>query len=483
MSKLLFIGSSNVRNVFNGHKSAFERASAVKCEFLPAMAYTSGIRALSELNTSCAVICGFLTNGIVDLIKDPVDFQPAESLIQNYVKAIISTALRTQSRIYVIRPMVRLQPVWLQGKLADINKQLELQLRGEKNVRLVSHFTLTKDDLRSDGLHLTQAALDLFALHLMKDLSIFRPPPPQGNPTPSKRKLSVVAPETNAKVSRVDSDQSISPMDQTVTASPSVEAITDPQLRLAVEAINSNMKAALESQKTEVSHRVHMLKLRIDITQREVARQAELADNAINFAKSHIILVSGLSGQAHPGRQDRNRQASTTASNFLSGIDASISGLCYATFIPGTNPGPQSLPVLKLVMGSFGDAFRVREKFTTKRLANPSTYQRIFLNPEHTKATRVRIAIMQALVDKVSKMDEWKDFKVMVTKFEPAPEMCFQNKSTKRYERRFSFVDACERFGDSLDQDSLAKARKIAGRSFGGRLNSLFLVFAVVPDS
>lgn len=487
MAKIVFVGSSNVRNVFNGHKTAFEKSSGVKCEYLSATSYTAGIKFLSELQPTGAVVCGFLTNGIVDLVKDPADFSQAEGLIQNYVRAAVSLSLRGQVRVYVLRPMYRAQPPWLSDKLQDIHRLMENFLKGERMVRLVSPFIVNKDDLRTDGLHLTQSALDLFALHLIRDLSVFRASAQPSAPTPSKRKLSVADNELLSKVIRIEASNAASPMDQTSSTSTDAvsitSALTDPQLRLAVEAINANLKETLATQSREVSHKVNLLKLRIDITQREVARQAEIADNAVNLAKSHIILISGLQGQAQPGRQDRNRQASTLAVNFLSEIESNVSALCYATFVPGTNPGPQTLPILKLVMGSFGEAFKVRDKFTVKRIANPAMYQRIFLNPEHTKATRVRIAIMQAIVDKVSKMDEWKDYKVLVTKFEPTPELCFQNKSTKRFERRFSFVDACERFGEALDQDSLVKARRVAGGSFGGRLNSLFIVLAPVPEN
>lgn len=482
MSKLIVVGSSNIRNMIDGHRSTFEK-SGFKCDFRPASAFNSGIKTLADIKEKSYIIAAFLTNGIVDATVDENNLAKAMEVVKVYAKSIIEVSLRTESYVWVLRPLLRQSPSWLARFIPEASKVLEAKLSHIKNIRLLPYFEVSASYLKLDGTHLNQTGLDLLAMHFHKHVSIIRG---LGEVSPPvKRKNSVPIQNAEKKASNMmEVDVSVPPPVVVPPTAPSAAlgiapstGILDPQLQMVVQSISSKIETTFNEHKEEVNVAIDRVNLRIDITVREIARQAESSDNAINLAKAHMILVSGLEGKVKPSRDDRNSQARTEAQNFLNKLGVDKKNIIYATFLTGTNPGPQKLPLLRIALRCVGSAHQVREAFTRARLENRDKYRDVYINPEHTKATRVRISIMQLIGRKLATLDDYKAYQVFVTKFEPCPELCFRNKTSKQFEKRMSFVDACERFASLLSLHDLEPAKKVAGRAFGGRLNTLFLVW------
>lgn len=460
MSKLLVIGSSNIRNLVDGHRSSFEKGG-IKCDFRSASAFTTGLKTLQEVKSKSYVVAAFLVNGLVDATTDESNFAPAISVVNTYANAIIEISLKTDSYIWILRPMQRQTPGWIAKFIPEAVKILETKISHIKNIKLLPQFDVTPNMLKLDGVHLNQAGLDLLALHFHKNISLLRGLNEVSSPV--KRKHSN---PNNASDSKKAAPEAVA-----------MPGIVDPQLQLVVQSLSNEIRTSLAAHKEETGNAIQRAHLRIDITLREVARQAESADNAINLAKAHILLINGLEGQVKQRREERNHQVRNVALAFLERIGLDRLRICYATFLSGTKPGSNKLPLIRVVLRSVGAAHEVREAFTKARIDKPELYKDIYINPEHTKATRVRIAIMQIIARKAAGMPEYKDHQVYVSKFEPCPELCFRNRATKQFEGRLSFVDAVEKLAGQIGLSEFDPAKRVAGRSFPGRLNTLFLIW------
>ena len=113
-----------------------------------------------------------------------------------------------------------------------------------------------------------------------------------------------------------------------------------------------------------------------------------------------------------------------------------------------------------------------RQQANQLRKDQSPQWRGVYVQNLTTKATRVRVFILQKIADGLKLLPAHTGKEIFVTKFESRPQLCF--KRDDRMTRRMYYTDAVEKYERVLSQDNIAHARKIAGRSFGERLRVIF---------
>ncbi len=163
------IGSSNIRNAFSTRLKISERITGQSTEFISAVAYSSGLMALSDLTGVHTVLVSFLENGMVDATELCTDFGAVDKVMDDKVKEYLAAILMAASinatiKFYVMPPLSRLNPIWLEAKLPAITATMNEQINGVENITLLPPFVTLAKDFESDGVHLnrqTQSKMSL----------------------------------------------------------------------------------------------------------------------------------------------------------------------------------------------------------------------------------------------------------------------------------------------------------------------------------
>lgn len=435
-------------------------------------------------------MCGFLTNGLVDSYDGEGDIQAILSTtISIYCNAIMVAQDRNQCRMIAIMPFVRPKPKWLADQHEFVISLINKKMGSNSNIEQIPALTIPEQLFESDGVHLNDLGLSMLHAHLMSTCSAFKRLGSVSRPSvsddldvfaelgssqgPRKRPGSPVDNSSSKTKKQEVTHMSVdsASTDDGVTVTVNSEQVGSQNIVEVVRAtISSEMSKFLQSQ----ANTNNLVSNRLKDLDAEILVLNEATDAAMNQANRHILLISGLKGTLAKDRKEKNKQASRVSEDFLTKINSGKVDLMYSTFIPGPPPKPGSLPMLKLVFGSHGDSFHVKKKFDEFRKSNARACQDIYLSPELTRATRVRSAIMAAMVKKRKVQEFVKGSKPTVTKFDVKPDICFRDAKTGKIERRVSFKEACDRFLPLLSEDDLIVVRKVAGKAFSRRLGSLF---------
>jgi len=170
------IGNSNIQNAFSTHLKLAEKISGQVTEFVPAEAYSSGITALGDIGGATTVLVNFLLNGLVDVTELCTDLDEVDNVLQGkvneYAAAIrMATVINPDTKFFVIPPMLRTTPFWLETKLMAVATALVAPMQGIANLTMLSPFNVSaKVDLEADGVHLHRKAQSRLFSFIMQSL-------------------------------------------------------------------------------------------------------------------------------------------------------------------------------------------------------------------------------------------------------------------------------------------------------------------------
>lgn len=466
--------------------------SAASSEFIDAAAFTNGICTLDNLSFKGTVVCGFLTNGLVDSYDGEGDIQAILSTTINiYCNAINIAQDNNKCKFVVLLPFSRPKPDWLKPQLPFVHKLIEKKLGTNDNIEIIQALPIPEQLFEKDGIHLNELGQSMVHAHWMSTISVFKRSLrsvsrmsisddqdvfEDASATASGRKRQgSPTPDIPNKTSKQEKEQT----DHNPTTSSSTDdgiriRVDDCPANITLDTIRNTISSEMGKFLTAQSNTNKVISERVHAVETEILLANETADAAMNQSNRNIVLVSGIRGTLLKDRKDKNKQAIKVAHTFLDAIEVGKIDLMFATFIPGPPPNPGCLPMLKLALGSVGDATHVRNKFNAARKADQRTWADVYLTPELTKTTRVRAAILAAMCKKKKVQDLVRNAQPQVTKFEIKPDICYRNTRSGKIEKRIGFKEACDRFMSLLKEEDLVIAKKIAGRALASRLRNLF---------
>jgi len=501
-NRMVIIGSSNIRNAFNGKLKRLDMMGNVKSEYISATSFTAGCEALKSTAGAALVLICFLLNGIVDASELCENSQEIESktveVVDAYCAAIMaSTVEKPGVKHYVMPPFYRSTPDWLGARLASIASMVRERLVLNLDIIHVPPITFIAKDL-TDGVHLNKESLDKLYEHIAQFMF---PEKMEEDRTSNKRPASAldserlafntVNPDSPAKTRKPNILPKLKPVNNPAFSGANIAALnttttfTDPNMHslytlLSAQISNiSTFTAEVNNRVDNIEESTEALERRVDVHNGTMqvmvwqsACQAELTDSLINDSNHNQVIVSGL-------RKDSQTKEDGT---LMSLMDVAIALVATTKIHTGsiTRVFTQKFPVPKEgVMNDFVVHFNCREAgLAFRQQANQlrkdqsPQWRGVYVQNLTTKATRVRVFILQKIADGLKLLPAHTGKEIFVTKFESRPQLCF--KRDDRMTRRMYYTDAVEKYERVLSQDNIAHARKIAGRSFGERLRVIF---------
>jgi hypothetical protein len=175
LSAFKVIGDSNIRNAFSTRLKLCERIIGQSAEFVSAEAYSSGLMAMADLGGASTVFVNFLVNGLVDATELCTDFAAIDGVLQDKVGEYLAAMLKAASnnpttKFYMMPPMTRTTPIWLESRLPAITDTMLARVRGLDNLILLPPFTVLSADLEADGIHLHRKSQSRLFSYIMDSL-------------------------------------------------------------------------------------------------------------------------------------------------------------------------------------------------------------------------------------------------------------------------------------------------------------------------
>jgi len=487
-NKMVIIGSSNIRNAFNGRLQKLDKYGGVKSEYHSATSFTAGCEALKSVTGAALILVGFLINGITDaaeLCENNVYIElKIVEVIDAYCAAIMaSTVAKPGIKHYVMPPFCRSTPDWLNAKLVSIAGMVRERLILNLDVIHVPSITFVAEDL-TDGVHLNNESQEKLYKHITQ--FIF-PEKMEEDRTNAKRTASMLDLERHASFDTVNTDPPAKIKKTNKLPKPAATpTFTDSNIQSLYTLLSAQI-ANISSSTLEVGNRVESLEQSAEELERRVdihngtmqtmvwqsANQAEITDSLVNDKNLNQVTVSGLrildyileDGTTLMGLRDIALSLVATTKVH----PASITRV-YPHKFPTPKEGFMCDFTIHFNCCEAGTAFRLQANQMRKDEA--PKWHKVYVRNVTTKATKVRIFILQALATALQKLPANVGKTLFVTKFESRPQLCF--KRGERIEKRMYYIDALDKYEGKLTEDNIAQARKIAGRSFGARLRPTF---------
>ncbi len=520
------IGNSNIRNAFSTRLKLSEKISGQITEFVPAEAYSSGIIALGNLDGATTVLVNFLVNGLVDATELCSDLNEVDKVLQDkvteYTAAIrMAASINPETNFFVMPPITRTIPFWMETKLPAVVNTLTAQMQGFSNLIMLPIFNIsTKEDLEADGVHLHRRAQARLFNYIMQavfpgsssvkdknntrerndtDDEMDSPPPkrldekivtdvPQQQPTAG----IVVAVSGNAPHPIADplagsAQPEAAPALQT-TASPSAPAesgstpdtfldIVNPDLQRLYQMLSKKIDT-MSNVSIAVQARVEDVQVQLGDTSRQVERntlllrslhlrtaaQAEVLDAHTNTLNLNFVMISGIPANLFNMPDNELPGTKTVMEKLIKDTPFLVSGIKFAVYAKYIKHQSDKLPNIKACFINSDTALAFRDSANKLRVAKKNFWESVYVSNDPTKATRVRISILQALSKRLAPLPANSGKTIFVSRFDPRPQLCF--KFGGRVEKRFDFVAAMEKYRSMLRPEDKEAARKVAGKSF-----------------
>jgi len=475
MAKLSIVGSSNIRNTFSGKLKQLERIGKCTAEYISAISITAGYKALKEMRDTTILVIGFLLNGITDtteLSKNDEEIQTQMSTtIEQYCQAIIESATsKPDCQHYVITPFYRSTPKWLATELTNIGTIIKDKLSSTRGIHIIPAINFTHTDLH-DEVHLNVDAQNRLYTHIINsifptsmevDSSAKRPrspSPPPANTSPQTDIVNPISgPSSDTPAAKISKTEDGGRMENHTLISSKSNCLDEGV------ATEDNMATVTSKLK------VHGACLKAMVYQS--ANQADITDSLINTNNLNQVIVSGIpDGCFGLGWSPKVKQVVQKIVSFTKVHPGAIE-----TAIPQQYPIPKhaKLPDLKIIFNSPQAGLLFRQQANTLRKENADGWAGIYVSNVATKSTHVRVALLQSIAKVLQRLPANEGKIVMVNKYDTRPQLCF--KTGDKITKRLFYIDAIQKYETLLTPDAIAFARKIAGKSFGVRLDPIFVV-------
>jgi hypothetical protein len=476
MAKITIVGASNTRNTFSGKLKQLERMSNCAAEYVSATSTTAGYKALKDAQDATILVICFLLNGLTDateLCKNDAEIQMQTAiLVEQYCNAIIeSTTSKPDCQHYVLSPFYRASPKWLASNLSSIRTSMAEKLSTTNNrIHIIPAMDFTSTDLY-DEVHLNVDAQNKLYKHIIahilpESMEVEHTAKRGRSPSPSPLSTGTssqtagsphpfIGP-SSSKLSRTEDvlESNDPPVDKQNTGEHHDEAATVDE---KFAAIQRNLK-------------VHGTCLKAMIYQ--TANQADITDSLINTNNLNQVVVSGIpDGCFGLGLSPMIKPVVQKLVSFTKVHPGSIQ-----TAIPQRFPIPKNskLPDLKIIFNSPQAGVLFRQEANKLRKDKKEGWTGIYVSNVATKSTLVRIALLESIAKALQRLPANEGRIVMVNKFDTRPQLCY--KTGDRITKRLFYIDAIQKYETLLTPEAIAFARKIAGKSFGIRMDPIFVV-------
>lgn len=388
--------------------------------------FADSLRSIRKTSNSCIVSC--LTNFLTDVSSRSAT--PVQSRIEPVLEDIKTvlvefSEMNPDVMMLVAPPMFRLQPEWYHDNLSQILLLFSTILAPARSQNFHLLPTFAGAEFEDDGVHLTMYAGLKFVVHLFdSSLDVIK---------------SLAAP-LPVEVARVGE----------------------------VSRVLEDRVSVLEQDHRHLRQEFRM----------KTAQAAELADFDENARNECYFVISGLpqvpSDLVGRAWQDYAKGLVQSKIRLILGRESRI------IVVSGLRRDEN--PVYLVKLESAQDSKQIRDKYGSYFKAGaspvPPDLKGLSIRIRLTHATRVRIAIMQALASNYKNSNPGS--KVQVVNYEPRPIMRLtppQGASDPRV-MVFNFIEAVTKLPARFTKKDMSKIMKATSGKFKGQLRSLFVVIS-----
>lgn len=526
------IGDSNTRNAFSTRLKLCDRITGQTTEFISASAYSSGLAALLDLNNSTVVYISFLTNGLVDATELCSDLSQIDGVIQTkiaeYIAALrMATTVNPNTKFYMMPPMTRTTPFWLESRLPQITSYVTTQAQDINNLTILPPLLVNKENLETDGVHLNRESQSRLFSYIMeslfpdkistktKNVTRERSVSDEEMGTPPTKKSSVDSLATTPAPLMSDPPPAIAstssqalfdtfeeednPVGTATTRGPSTSdnlpeedgsELANPELQQLYQMLSKKIDT-VKSAATAAHAKVDTFHREMAGTSRKVERntlllrslhirtaaQAETLDAHSNTLNLNFVMISGVPATLISRQRGEGGELpgiKFVVDKLITYTPLLVSGVKFAVYAKYIKHQEGKLPNIKVCFINSDTALAFRESANKLRVAKKDFWSSVYVSNDPTKSTRVRIAILQALSKRLAPLPANAGKTIFVSRFDVKPQLCF--KYGGRVEKRIDFVTAIEKYRSLLQQEDKEAARKVAGKSFSEDELRQFLV-------
>jgi len=484
--KFLIVGSSNIRNAFSGKLGKLGKTVGCTAEYLPATSLTAGYAALKTTTEVTILLVSFLLNGITDATELCVDSESIDNtmnrIIDEYCLAILEFGKRhPDARCYVLPPLFRSTPTWMADKITYIGDRIKSNLPSSLGIFHIPSILIVAADLH-DGVHLNYKT----QVTLFEHITSFIFPNIVHSPRESiKRRADAEDSELEGavpKALRGDSSVAALSTDDAMmvdsNSTETVHSVMPAEGRSDMTGSSTSLDNPLNSF-DELKSCVAANSLKINAHNvcikellYQTANQADISDMLCNINNLNQVIISGI--RENPFGLGMLPRIKPVAHKLVLATKVHIGAIKTAVVQKYPLPRQGCLPDMKIIFNSGEAGTLFRADANRLRKDKVGEWGSIYVNNEVTKATKVRIALLQSIASALGRLPSNVGKTVFVTKFESRPQLCI--KSGDRIERRFFFVEAIQKYQTLLKEADLANGRKIAGRTFDKGLTPTFIV-------
>jgi len=458
----------------------------------------SYIAALENISGFDCVVVSTLMNHISDLENKwttPYDHEKAKEVsdkVMDLVKITMEFANDNKEvRIVIIPPTIRTYPKWLSDNF-DLFRDSYLEAL-ESPVTKAALPPISDTDLNMDGVHLKKLALDRFKDYIRDSL----------NPLNWAEEML----EGEGQGAEVRSPI----LSQPRSSAPNLDDTTDKEsysknevmvmLRQLMNCMNENTSSIKENQNRLNKNSNEIVKVQVsvdkltdlvhrnDIAQHiSTARVKEEMDSISNSQRRNVLVLKKLG-------KDPNLKLSTDYRIRGKEVKSHLLGLLRvlpttdvteisvrSIYVFRTDENQDFLQDFRIVCGSVVEATEIRNRILKAKSEKKNPWVQIEINNDPTKATRVRIFLLQAVARKLRAQNQGED--ILVNRYSDSPNLII--KKNGRTIKQLTFVDTMLQYGGLVTQDEADRAKGMAGKIYKGSLKDYFLILEedeVLPAS
>ena len=430
-------------------------------------------KALKDTQDATILVICFLLNGLTDateLCKNDAEIQVQTSiLVDQYCNAIIESATNKQDcQHYVLSPFYRASPKWLASSLSSIRTSIAEKLSTTNNgIHIIPAMDFDSADLY-DEVHLKVDAQNKLYNHIIAHIL----PESMEVEHTAKRARSPSPISGTSSQTAGSPHPLIGPSSSKVSRTEGVFESKDPPADVKNTGENHDEVATVDEKFAAIKHnlKVHETCLKAVIYQ--TANQADITDSLINTNNLNQVVVSGIpDGCFGLGWSPKIKPVVQKLVSFTKVHPGSIQ-----TAIPQRFPIPKNsnLPDLKIIFNSPQAGVLFRQEANKLRKDKKEGWTGIYVSNVASKSTLVRVALLESIAKALQRLPANEGKTVMVNKFDTRPQLCF--KTGDKITKRLFYIDAIQKYETLLTPEAIAFARKIAGKSYGIRLDQIFFV-------
>ncbi len=510
--KIVVIGDSNFRDLFEGHGEKIKKNSGQDVTFEYATSVTSIKSLLAGFETSPPDVA-FLaspTNEIALKSRNNTKSREGivEGVLQEFFETVNSFAQKHEKVLLVsCFPLLRLDPPWLEGKFSFYKETMK-KIHNSlclANVQLGSDIEITPELLKPDRIHLNSDGLEILAVHLTNDIKIaekevnstpndetddcMESPQTQSEyTTPPSRKLRSLrkTPARNKRQNEDTLDEVKSKRKRSNDGK--IDTVLD-KLDLFLREMREDRKAnsqrfthletEIKETKTaqeEMKKEITALKEGDNCFSAAVREDIDAMDN-LNARDTVVIKKLATDKQIPADKKELGALILETGKEILIEILGEDTGMKFIAPLYFSNAkriqkegARNELPPFKIVFKHLSDAIRFKDKAITASKEPSNRLYKSYISTQQNVGTRIRLMLMWAVVDvlKREKKEGW----VSQSSAKPALMVKQAGSNVKTY----SFIEAMTSYGEKIDQKVLDEASKLANRFYYGQTEKIFIV-------